>query len=106
MTTQVCCKSILSDQCLLSWYDVQSEYITRDSVEPDHTSVSGSMFVYQIIQNYQCLNDLQIQTFNPIALRTAKTLWSFGRSECNRVKYLDHFILGYSEEQIKYLSGC
>ena len=23
--------------------------------------------------------------FNPIALRTAKTLWSFGRSECNRV---------------------
>ena len=23
---------------------------------------------------------------NPIALRTAKTLWSFGRSECNRVK--------------------
>ena len=25
--------------------------------------------------------------FNPIALRTAKTLWSFGRSECNRVKH-------------------
>ena len=24
--------------------------------------------------------------FNPIALRMAKTLWSFGRSECNRVK--------------------
>ena len=23
---------------------------------------------------------------NPIALRTVKTLWSFGRSECNRVK--------------------
>ena len=23
---------------------------------------------------------------NPIALRTAKTLWSFGHSECNRVK--------------------
>ena len=23
---------------------------------------------------------------NPIALRTAKTLWSFGCSECNRVK--------------------
>ena len=22
---------------------------------------------------------------NPVALRTAKTLWSFGRSECNRV---------------------
>ena len=25
-------------------------------------------------------------TRNPIALRMAKTLWSFGRSECNRVK--------------------
>ena len=24
--------------------------------------------------------------FNPTALRTAKTLWSFGCSECNRVK--------------------
>ena len=24
---------------------------------------------------------------NPIALRMAKTLWSFGPSECNRVKY-------------------
>ena len=23
---------------------------------------------------------------NPTALRTAKTLWSFGHSECNRVK--------------------
>ena len=27
--------------------------------------------------------------FNPIALRTAKTLWSFGCSECNRVKIWD-----------------
>ena len=26
--------------------------------------------------------------FNPFALRTAKTLWSFGCSECNRVKAL------------------
>ena len=24
--------------------------------------------------------------FNPIAIRTAKTLWSFDHSECNRVK--------------------
>ena len=24
---------------------------------------------------------------NPIALRMAKTLWSFGRTECKRVKY-------------------
>ena len=28
---------------------------------------------------------------NPIALRTAKTLWSFGHSQCNRVKSLHHF---------------
>ena len=28
--------------------------------------------------------------FNPIALRNAKTLWSFGRSECNRVKMVFH----------------
>ena len=27
-------------------------------------------------------------SLNPIALRTAKTPWSFGRSECNRVKSL------------------
>ena len=27
--------------------------------------------------------------FNPIALGTAKTLWSFGCSECNRVKIWD-----------------
>ena len=27
-------------------------------------------------------------SINPIALRTAKTLWSFGRSECNRVNAL------------------
>ena len=27
--------------------------------------------------------------FNPIALRTAKIVWSFGRSECNRIKVLN-----------------
>ena len=26
--------------------------------------------------------------YNPVALRTAKTLWSYGRSECNRVKIM------------------
>ena len=26
--------------------------------------------------------------FNPFALRMAKTLWSFGRSECNRGKFM------------------
>ena len=27
------------------------------------------------------------RSLNPIALRMAKTLWSFGHSECNRVNY-------------------
>ena len=29
---------------------------------------------------------------NPTALRTAKTPWSFGRSECNRVKAISSMI--------------
>ena len=29
---------------------------------------------------------LELLPFNPIALRMAKTLWSFGHSVCNRVK--------------------
>ena len=28
-----------------------------------------------------------LTTVNPTALRTAKTLWSFGHSECNRVNF-------------------
>ena len=31
---------------------------------PDHTSFSGSMTVYQIFQNCQCLNDLRVRTFD------------------------------------------
>ena len=38
--------------------------------------------------------------FNPVALRMAKTQWSFGRSECNRVKLLKMNI-----NQFKYRSG-
>ena len=29
---------------------------------------------------------IPLDFFNPVALRRAKTLWSFGPSECNRVK--------------------
>ena len=29
---------------------------------------------------------------NPIALRMAKTLWSFGPFECNRVKEIPNFV--------------
>ena len=32
---------------------------------------------------------LSIGRLNPIALRMAKTLWSFGRSECYRVKTIN-----------------
>ena len=39
------------------------------------------------IPNMSALTLLGIDVcFNPIALRLAKTLWSFGLSECNRVK--------------------
>ena len=31
--------------------------------------------------------------FNPIALRTAKTPQSFGRSECNRAKCIKHLMM-------------
>ena len=37
--------------------------------------------VYVMFSACACLSVL-----NPIAVRTAKTLWSFGCSECNRVK--------------------
>ena len=30
--------------------------------------------------------NVMLEFFNPIALRMAKTLWSFGSSKCNRVK--------------------
>ena len=34
----------------------------------------------------------QVDGVNPIAFRLAKTLWSFGCSECSRVKILVYFI--------------
>ena len=42
-----------------------------------------------IVDNLLARNRLafleQILSFNPVALRRSKTLWSFGPSECNRV---------------------
>ena len=43
----------------------------------------------KIVSTFEGKNLLQYFLFlvlNPTALRTAKTLWSFGCSECNRVK--------------------
>ena len=34
---------------------------------------------------------------NPLALRAAKTLWSFGHSECKRVKVIYHHIFLFYE---------
>ena len=34
---------------------------------------------------YKILKAL-VSPFNPLALRLTKSLWSFGQSECNRVK--------------------
>ena len=34
--------------------------------------------------------------FNPVALRMAKTLWSFGHSECNRVKESNSAIFSFA----------
>ena len=41
-----------------------------------------SIFVHDCKRNEDQLKEV----FNPIALRTTKTLWSFGCSEYNRVK--------------------
>ena len=47
--------------------------------------------VKQLLHNFIIQKTVQseleeISGVNPIALRMAKTLWSFGHSECNRVK--------------------
>ena len=36
----------------------------------------------------------QVKVLNPIALRTTKTLRSFGRSECNRVNLMNKVLSG------------
>ena len=65
----------------------------RNGRVASHESVS-SILMDQLNPGLQCLFMYFVQigrTISPIALRTAKTLWSFGRSECNRIKWL--FIL-------------
>ena len=38
-------------------------------------------------------SELVVDNFNPIALRTAKIVYNFGCSECNRVKRLDQKVI-------------
>ena len=45
---------------------------------------------FQITHTLRCFKQLE---FNPNALRMAKTQWSFGHSECNRVKKMKHYSL-------------
>ena len=51
-------------------------------------SVIAFKFIFLFWSNlYKCiLGQVVLFLFNPIPLRMAKTLWSFGHSECNRVK--------------------
>ena len=48
-------------------------------------SVRGQVLFF-MMKYKKIVPELASKTFNPIALRTAKTLWSFGCSECSRVK--------------------
>ena len=40
--------------------------------------------------------------FNPIALRMAKTLWSFGHSKCNRVILQGSYASGKCQGNLKF----
>ena len=59
----------------------------------------ASSFLYQLTstekggknENSRVASPESVSIFlNPIALRVVKTLWSFGRSECNRDEMHDH----------------
>ena len=41
---------------------------------------------YNAVISWHVLIVEKFMNFNPIALRMAKTLWSFGHLECNRVR--------------------
>ena len=48
--------------------------------------ISNSSDFASFLNEGQLLKERFAPSFHPIALRIAKTLWSFGCSECNRVK--------------------
>ena len=51
-------------------------------------NLGNSCYMNSVMQVMFTIPDFQRRyvLFNPVALRTAKTLWSFGHSECSRVK--------------------
>ena len=63
--------------------------------------VLREIFSFMVHGNISCLlpwtkmpfhSIFKESALNPIALRTAKTIWSFGRSECSRVKGAYSFV--------------
>ena len=46
--------------------------------------------------------------FNAIALRMAKTLWSFGHSECNRapIEFWEFCVIGLKRQERRKKSIC
>ena len=62
-------------------------YLVRRYVLLSHTDLSRTTLLSPIVEQVGTTHYKQLPTdINPIALRTAKTLWSFGSSECNRLK--------------------
>ena len=63
------------------------------------SNAQGSKQELKLFPFVKMAEKLVIIYFNPTALRTAKTLWSFGRSECNRVKHTLPLFLNFTIKQ-------
>ena len=58
--------------------------VQGSGIEQNRTEIG--VYFWGFIWKSSSFNAIILDWFNPIALRSAKTLWSFGRSVCNRVK--------------------
>ena len=65
---------------------IKYHFIVGPGFEPTTSKAKWSNSC--IISSYKTIQSEleEISGVNPVALRAAKTLWSFGHSECNRVK--------------------
>ena len=76
-------KNLLSVTILL--HSLSKAVLTEKNLLPTESNIVAP---YKKGDKYQYLQLRVIYLkYNPIALRMAKTLWSFGRSECNRVNH-------------------
>ena len=57
-----------------------------NSVDPDQSDTGLHYLLRSVLIMYSNVLGSFYTLFNPIILRTAKTQWSFGHSECNSVK--------------------